>query len=90
MVIAGVRDWLARMRPHAQLLVLLDEGPYRTRMALQGGASERLTQRREAWRAFVGDRGMAACFLDLSAPGETPDEQTVERVRDALWQPVQA
>jgi hypothetical protein len=90
MVIAGVRDWLARMRPHAQLLVLLDEGPYRTRMALQGGASERLTQRREAWRAFVGDRGMAACLLDLSAPGETPDEQTVERVRDALWQPVQA
>jgi hypothetical protein len=90
MVIAGARDWLARERPHAQLLVLLDEGPYRARMALQGAAGERVAQRREAWRSFVADRGIEACFLDLTAPNDAPDEQTVERVRDALWQPVQA
>jgi hypothetical protein len=89
-VIAGVRDWLSRVRPHAQLLVVLDEGPYRARMAAQGGAGDRLAQRRETWRAFVSDRGIAACFLDLSAADEPPDGQTVEHVRDALWQPAQA
>jgi hypothetical protein len=89
-VIAGVRDWLSRVRPHAQLLVVLDEGPYRARMAAQGGAGDRLAERRETWRNFVSDRGIAACFLDLSEAGELPDRATVERVRDALWQPAQA
>jgi hypothetical protein len=90
MVIAGARDWLARARPHAQLLVLLDEGPYRTRMASQGGAGDRVAQRRAAWQVFVADRGIDACFLDLTDAAGQPDAETVERVRDALWQPAQA
>jgi hypothetical protein len=89
-VIAGVRDWLARVRPHAQLLVLLDEGPYRARMALQGGATDRVAQRRDTWRAFVEARGMAACFLDLAASSQPPDVQALECLREALWQPQQA
>jgi hypothetical protein len=86
-VIAGARDWLARARPHAQLLVALDEGPYRTRMAAQGAAGDRIEQRREAWRAFVADRGITACFLDLSEPDAAPGTDAIERMRQALWQP---
>ena len=87
-VIAGARDWLARARPHAQLLVLLDEGPYRARMSAEGGAAERVTQRREAWQAFVADRGVTGCVVDLGAQASA-DTGTAERVRGALWQPAQ-
>lgn len=87
-VVAGVRDWLERVRPHAQLLVVLDEAPYRARMASQGGAADRVAQRRATWQSFVADRGIDACFVDLSSEDATAE--TVERVRDALWQPAQA
>jgi hypothetical protein len=62
-MIAGVRDWLQAARPRAQLLVLVDEGPYAARMS---GAPERLAQRREAWRAFVTARGIAPAFVNLA------------------------
>jgi hypothetical protein len=87
-VIAGVRDWLVRARPHTQLLVLLDEGPYRARMAAQGGAAARVEQRRETWLAFIADRGLPACCLDLSA--DAAEGATLEQLRAALWQPAQA
>jgi hypothetical protein len=47
-VIAGVRDWLAAGQPRPQLLVLVDEGPYAERMAIDG-ASGRVAERRDAW-----------------------------------------
>jgi hypothetical protein len=89
-MLAGVRDWLARVRPHTQLLVLLDEGPYRVRMGAQGGAAARVEQRREAWLAFVAERGLPACSLDLTAAPPQEDARTVEQLRAALWQPAQA
>jgi Protein of unknown function (DUF2868) len=91
-VIAGVRDWLARSRPQAQLLVLVDESPYAARMSAQAGLAPRLAERRAAWGTFAAARGLRACFLDLpELPATTPpDAQAVERVRAALWQPVSA
>jgi hypothetical protein len=87
-VIAGVRDWLERGRRHAQLLVLVDEGPYRTRMA-QGGGADRIAERRDLWRAFVSARGLGACFVDLGRPGPAAGESdAAERLRATLWQPV--
>ena len=66
-LVAGVRDWLARTRPEAQMLVLVDEGPYRSRVGGEGGALERLDERRGAWIGFVRARGVKAGFVDLSA-----------------------
>jgi hypothetical protein len=88
-VIAGVRDWLTRSHRQAQLLVLIDEGPYAARMSAQAGLAPRLAERRDAWEAFVAARGLKACFLDLAErPATTPlDAGAVERMRAALWQP---
>jgi hypothetical protein len=90
-VIAGVRDWLARARPHAQLLVLLDESLYAGRMR-GPGLRERVAERRAAWEAFVAARGLRACALNLA---EEPvpaggDDAAVARIRAALWQPAPA
>ena len=91
-VIAGVRDWLAASRRHAQLLVLVDERPYSERMGAQAGFAERLAARRALWESFVSARGVKACVLDLS-PGPavaTGEGSVVERLRAALWQPAAA
>lgn len=86
-VIAGVRDWLAAGQPRPQLLVLVDEGPYAERMAIEG-ASGRVAERRDAWQQFVAAHGLAACSVNLAAAGraEIPQEQ-VHLLRGALWQP---
>jgi hypothetical protein len=90
-VIAGIRDWLAGSRRHAQLLVLVDEHPYSERMGVQAGFAERLAARRALWDAFVAARGITACVLDLgAAPPAAWDEGAVERLRAALWQPAAA
>jgi hypothetical protein len=92
-VIAGVRDWLTTNGRHAQLLVLVDLGPYAARMASQGGAEERMAERRRAWHDFVAARGLTACIVDLalSAPSgdqtEPADHALVDHLRAALWQP---
>ena len=91
-VIAGLRDWLSAKRPHAQLLVLVDEGPYAARMAAQGGAAERMTGRRLAWRQFVSARGLDACLVDLAAAPQPAqrdkpaDDALAGELRAALWQ----
>ena len=86
-VIAGVRDWLAHSRRHAQLLVLVDERPYAARMSAQAGFAERLAERRRLWQAFVAARGPSVCFIDLGEGRAEADPSEVERVRAALWQP---
>ena len=92
-VISGVRDWLAVNRRQAQLLVLIDESPYVARMAAQGGANERIAERRRAWKDFVGARGLNGCVADLAAPappGERAEPDTdplATQLRAALWQP---
>jgi Protein of unknown function (DUF2868) len=91
-VIAGVRDWLTTGARHAQLLVLVDAGPYAARMAAQGGAKERMAERRRAWLEFVAARGLSACVVDLAAPAPPADRTQpaehalVDQVRAALWQ----
>jgi hypothetical protein len=91
-VIAGVRDWLAGSRRHAQLLVLVDERPYSERMGAQAGFAERLATRRALWESFVSARGVKACALDLSgkAAAAADEGAVVERLRAALWQPAAA
>ncbi len=92
-VIAGVRDWLTTSGRHAQLLVLGDEGPYAARMASQGGAKERMAERRRVWHDFVAARGLTACVIDLATSASPADRMqpanpaVVDQVRAALWQP---
>jgi hypothetical protein len=87
-VIAGVRGWLSTSRRPAQLLVLVDEGPYAERMAAQAGAASRMAERRQAWQDFAVARGMNACFVDLGhEQAAAPDRAQIDRVRAALWQP---
>ncbi|MBW6493561.1 MAG: DUF2868 domain-containing protein [Burkholderiaceae bacterium] len=57
------------------VLVLVDESAYRRRLGAQPGATERLAERREAWSALAGTRGLTAVFADL----EKPDLAAVER-----------
>ena len=65
-LIAEVRDWLAAANPRTQLLVVVDEDPYADRMSSQGGARDRVDERRRAWREFISARGVKACLADLS------------------------
>ena len=85
-LIAGVRGWLAAAQPRAQLLVLVDEGPYAERMATDG-VKGRVAERRGTWQQFVAAHGLAACSVNLAAAGriEVPREQ-VDLLRGALWQ----
>jgi len=62
--LAGARDRLARERPEAQLLAVVDEAPYAARM---GADSPRMAERREAWRAFIAARGLEPRFTRLAA-----------------------
>lgn len=62
LVIEGVRDWLAKHRAQAQLVAMVDEGPYAARVP-----AERVEERRAAWKAFVAARGVEARFVDLSS-----------------------
>jgi hypothetical protein len=68
-------------------LVVIDEQPYAARMLAQGGAAERMTERRRLWAEFVERRGAVACFIDLvSESAGHPADADVERLRKALLQ----
>jgi hypothetical protein len=62
LVIEGLRGWLAKHRPQAQLVVMIDEAPYAARVP-----ADRLAERRETWRAFVAARGAEPRFVSLAA-----------------------
>jgi len=64
-LIAGARDLVARRGPNAELVVLVDEAPYAARLAGEGGARERLPERRALWQAFARVHGAEARFVDL-------------------------
>ena len=91
-VITGIRDWLTTSARQVQLLVLIDAGPYAARMASQGGAQERMGERRRAWLEFIAARGLSACVVDLATPAspadrtQPADNALVDQVRAALWQ----
>ena len=88
-MIAGVRDWLAEKRLAAQLLVLVDEASYASRMGADGGADARVPERRRAWQEFVAARGVGACIVNLATaePDVVPPSEQTDCVRNALWQP---
>jgi hypothetical protein len=52
----------------AALLVVVDEAPYRRRLAGQAGADARLAERRAAWTGFARAHGIDVVALDLD-PG---------------------
>lgn len=66
-LVAGARDLLARHRPRAELVAMVDEAPYAARLAGAGGARQRLTERRSLWQAFARAHGVEARLVDLSA-----------------------
>ena len=61
LAIEGVRDWMARERPRAQLVVMVDEAPYAARVP-----AARVEERRRAWQAFLAARGVEARFASLA------------------------
>jgi hypothetical protein len=90
-LMAGLRDRLARGAYRAPLLVVIDEGPYAERMAAQGGAGERMSERRRTWETFARERDVALHFVNLLVPGRpsageaaTADRDEVERLRSKL------
>lgn len=62
-LIRGARDLLARHRPRAELVVMVDEAPYAARV---GGAPERLAERRALWQAFARASGAQARMVTLT------------------------
>ena len=55
----------ARAQAGSATIVLIDEAAFRQRF---GAQSERLTQRRDAWRVFAETIGTLPVFADLDAP----------------------
>ena len=66
-LLLGARDRLARQRPGARLLVLVDEAPYLARMRGDASLAARIAERRAAWHDFVQGHGLAPCCIDLAA-----------------------
>ena len=64
-LITGARDLAARQVRNAELVVLVDEAPYAARLAGEGGAGERLVERRALWQSFARSRGVEARLVDL-------------------------
>lgn len=79
-VIAKVRNRLEAAASAAQLLLLVDAGPYAVR---QAGMGNRLADRRETWRTFIAARGLPLCVVDLSTVND--GASALEEIRLALW-----
>lgn len=60
LVIEAVRDWIAKHRPRAQLVVMVDEAPYAARVP-----ADRVEERKRAWQAFLAARSVEARFVSL-------------------------
>ncbi len=87
-VIAGVRQRVTAARGSRRALVILDEGPYATRMGAVGGAAERIGERRRLWQPFVETHDLKAYIVNFSIPADVTDapDGEVERLRAALLQ----
>ena len=64
-VLAAARDSADRAKPATRLLVIVDESPYRERLAGDSTLESRLEERRELWTRFVSGYGMKAVLADL-------------------------
>ncbi|HEX9207043.1 MAG TPA: DUF2868 domain-containing protein [Steroidobacteraceae bacterium] len=72
-VLAQACAMLRAAPAHARLLVLVDESPYLAVVGSDASLAGRVEQRREAWRSFVAQHGLAACLVDLAALGGATD-----------------
>jgi hypothetical protein len=81
------RDWLAKNATSSPLLILIDEGPYATRMRGEAGFEQRVQERRKLWREFVAGYGLRASFADLIQikPGAASEINARDEARAALW-----
>jgi hypothetical protein len=72
--------FLDRLKSHAArgLVVIVDEGPYRSRLGAQAGADARIAERRQAWSGLVDTRGLHAVFVDLSLPELTAAQRELD------------
>lgn len=66
---------LASAEASSVVLMLLDEAAFARRF---GAPSERLTQRREAWRKLADSVASVALFVDLSAPDVVATERALQ------------
>jgi hypothetical protein len=69
-----------RARTPGALALIVDEGPYRTRLNAQAGAETRIAERRQAWSGLAQTREMRPVFVDLTLPQLT----AAQRELDAL------
>jgi hypothetical protein len=69
-----------RARTPGALALIVDEGPYRTRLGTQAGAETRIAERRQAWSGLAQTRTMRPVFVDLTLPQLT----AAQRELDAL------
>jgi Protein of unknown function (DUF2868) len=81
------RDWLAKNATSAPLLIVIDEGPYASRMRGEAALEQRLQERRKLWREFVSGYGLRAVFADLIQikPGAASEINARDEARSALW-----
>ena len=86
-IIAAVRDMCASRPSGPPLLVIVDTGPYASRM--QGGAEleRRLDERRRLWSQFISGYGLRACIVDLTriVAGAPSESEARDQARAALW-----
>ncbi len=82
-LVSGLRERLGRGAYQAPVLVLVDEGPYAQRMGAQGGAGERMSERRRTWEAFAHERAVPLHFVNLTRPrlSAADAEQRLTRMR---------
>lgn len=69
-----MRRMLTQRKGHCALLAILDESPYRQRLAGQAGAAERLAQRRYSWQQMLQQHQIRVLALDLDC--DTSDGDT--------------
>ncbi len=81
------RDWLVKNAAAAPLLIVIDEGPYASRMRGEAVFEQRLQERRKLWREFVAGYGLRAVFADLIQlkPGAASELNARDEARSALW-----
>jgi hypothetical protein len=64
LVVAAARDAVQRARPAPDLLIVLDEAPYATRLGADESYERRLQERRDLWRRFLAGYGLELTLLE--------------------------
>ncbi|MGH8636516.1 MAG: DUF2868 domain-containing protein, partial [Burkholderiales bacterium] len=67
-----------KSRTPRRIAVIVDEGPYRSRLGAQAGADARLAERRQGWSGLAETRGARAVFVDLTLPELTAAQRELD------------